>query len=342
MTIRTITATAPIRICDLGGWTDTWFAGHGEVCSLSVNPGVVVQLRLSTRQSERQGVQLEVRNYGESLHYPGDTPRHPLLHAAIACNPIPPAYDAWITVHSDIPPGCSAGTSAAVSVALIGALRAAQGHIESPAKLSHAAHALETVELQQQCGIQDQIAAAYGGCVQIEMDCYPTALVTPIVLDDATSAALNEQLLLYYIGTPHMSTHIHQQVIDRFGSIPDTQRLLEPLRQAARAGADALRRGDLSGYGAALQANTTAQRALHPALVCPHAEELIAIALAHGALGCKVNGAGGDGGSIAILTSPDVHARHACMSAIAAALPQTLHIPIRLAAQGIEIATTHE
>jgi len=36
---RVIRAEAPVRICDLGGWTDTWFAEHGAVCSIAVTPG---------------------------------------------------------------------------------------------------------------------------------------------------------------------------------------------------------------------------------------------------------------------------------------------------------------
>ena len=32
--IRIINAVAPIRICDNGGWTDTWFAGRGKVFNI--------------------------------------------------------------------------------------------------------------------------------------------------------------------------------------------------------------------------------------------------------------------------------------------------------------------
>jgi D-glycero-alpha-D-manno-heptose-7-phosphate kinase len=45
--VRLITATAPTRICDVGGWTDTWFARHGRVLNLAVTPNVEVALRAS-------------------------------------------------------------------------------------------------------------------------------------------------------------------------------------------------------------------------------------------------------------------------------------------------------
>ena len=36
--LRIINAVAPIRICDNGGWTDTWFAGHGKIFNIGVYP----------------------------------------------------------------------------------------------------------------------------------------------------------------------------------------------------------------------------------------------------------------------------------------------------------------
>jgi D-glycero-alpha-D-manno-heptose-7-phosphate kinase len=47
--------------------------------------------------------------------------------------------------------------------------------------------------------------------------------------------------------------------------------------------------------------NTRAQQALHPALVSPHAQAIIDLARRHGALGWKVNGAGGDGGTVTVI-----------------------------------------
>ena len=35
---RVINSVAPIRICDNGGWTDTWFAKFGAGCNIAVYP----------------------------------------------------------------------------------------------------------------------------------------------------------------------------------------------------------------------------------------------------------------------------------------------------------------
>ena len=45
-------AVAPIRICDIGGWTDTWFAGFGAVFNIAVYPYVEVQIQVSSSERE--------------------------------------------------------------------------------------------------------------------------------------------------------------------------------------------------------------------------------------------------------------------------------------------------
>ncbi len=41
-----INSVAPIRICDNGGWTDTWFAGHGKIFNIGVYPYAEVQIKV--------------------------------------------------------------------------------------------------------------------------------------------------------------------------------------------------------------------------------------------------------------------------------------------------------
>ena len=34
--LRIINSVAPIRICDNGGWTDTWFAEYGKIFNIEI------------------------------------------------------------------------------------------------------------------------------------------------------------------------------------------------------------------------------------------------------------------------------------------------------------------
>ena len=63
--LRLINAVAPIRICDNGGWTDTWFAGHGKIFNIGVSPSVEVQIAVYPRAEQRDHVVLYAENYGE-------------------------------------------------------------------------------------------------------------------------------------------------------------------------------------------------------------------------------------------------------------------------------------
>jgi D-glycero-alpha-D-manno-heptose-7-phosphate kinase len=83
--------------------------------------------------------------------------------------------------------------------------------------------------------------------------------------------------------------------------------------------------------------NTCAQADLHPALVGPHHAAIIEIARRHGAVGWKVNGAGGMGGSVTLLSGPDLPAKRAMIREIEQSNPGYRHIPIHLSRFGLRI-----
>ena len=328
MTVSHVRVRTPVRICDVGGWSDTWFAGHGRVCSIAISPGVCVDIR-----AQAAGVVVQL---GHEPAVPASTlsHAHPLLGVALAEIP-PPQHGGWyIHISADIPPGCATGTSAAVSVALLCALARLHQHTLSPAAAARRAHTLETKRLGLQSGIQDQIGAAFGGINDIVMHAYPQYQRNPCTPSASTIAALNHQLQLWYLGRPHSSSQVHEDVIRRFETVPAAQALLDPLRTAAGHAVAAIQTGNLHAYGEALQRNTDAQRALHPALVCADAETLISMVATAGALGWKVNGAGGDGGSVAVLWPDAATAQRQCVP-IQRALPHAQHIPIQVSMSGI-------
>jgi D-glycero-alpha-D-manno-heptose-7-phosphate kinase len=135
---------------------------------------------------------------------------------------------------------------------------------------------------------------------------------------------------------PHRSSEVHEQVITFLQGVPDPDTKLGPLREAAAAAAAALRAADLSAYGAALVANTRAQALLHPALVNDDARRLIDLARSHRALGWKVNGAGGDGGSMTVLGPADDDARAALRAQIDQ-VPRWKRLPFHVAKTGARV-----
>ena len=338
--LRVVLAAAPVRICDNGGWTDTWFARHGQVFSLAVQPPVRVRIDVFPRGSREAPVVIDARNYG--TRYAPDLNAsewgpHPLLEAALREIPPPADADIEVTIASKVPAGASTGTSSAALVALLGALDRLAGGRRTPHEIADGAHAVETVHLRRQCGVQDQLGSAYGGVNFIEIKEYPRAVVSQVPLPDPLRHELQRRLSVIFLGRAHSSSVVHEMVVQNLERRGPDCRELDALRAAAVRARDAVAAGDLAAFGTALRDNTAAQATLHPELVHADSWRVIEIAAAHGAAGWKVNGAGGDGGSIALLGSSDRAARKAMLRAIFEDNPALVRIPVILSRQGLRL-----
>jgi D-glycero-alpha-D-manno-heptose-7-phosphate kinase len=348
-----INSVAPIRICDNGGWTDTWFARYGKIFNIGVYPYAEVQIAVyedgqaleefvpAGAQAEKPDsrIVIHAENYGERYlviperHWD----KHPLLEAAIEYMRAPRNLSFEVTIFSEAPGGASTGTSAAVTVALIGALdQLSPGHM-TPHEVAYAAQKIETELLGQQCGIQDQLCSAYGGINYIDMFDYPYASVSPIQIPNSTWWELERRLSLIFLGRTHRSSQIHEMVIKGLEDAGPDCPQLEDLRGTAPRSRDALYAGDFSALGAAMVENTEAQGRLHPALISPDAARVIEIAKEHGALGWKVNGAGGDGGSVTILCGDVSQVKRAMIREIQQENPLFKNIPIYLSRYGLRV-----
>ena len=339
---RTYITLAPIRICDLGGWSDTWFAKHGTVLNIAVSPYAECRIGVREVPDGEERFFLNIDDYGDRYKVdPHDVTfgRHPLLEACVKSMDIPRGLDVEVTLHSAVPGGSSTGTSAAVTVALLGALDCIRrtSRMLMPSELAAKAHEVETVLLKQQSGIQDQICSAYGGISFIEMDAYPHARVSRVPVAPGVLKALDSRLSLIFLGRPHYSTTVHSEVIEELTEATDGDARLDTLRREAVRGRDALVAGDLKAFGAAMVRNTEAQANLHAALVSDAARKVFEIAKRHGADGWKVNGAGGDGGSVTILSNGDAKAQEAMLREINALGGGIRELGIRLDDTGLRV-----
>jgi len=315
--IQEIGSSAPLRINDIGGWSDTWFARQGAVLNIAVGPPVKVRIRafeLSKQGGSR--VLIQAKDYQESFYFDPDRPdykAHPIIQGAVSSFKIPSEIFLEITIESTHPAASSMGTSAAVCVALLGGLDALVSTGLSPQEIVSLAHRVETDKLGLQSGIQDQIAAVYGGICFIDMFSYPHACVEKLVLDENIRKQLETRLIAIYLGDAHSSSALHEQVIQSLEKAGPGLKQIKKMRSLARKAKEALQAGDLIEYGSLMVENNECQRLLHPDLISEKADEVIKTAKKFGAAGWKVNGAGGKGGSISILSGPEKKARDAML-----------------------------
>lgn len=341
---RIINSAAPIRICDNGGWTDTWFAEYGKIFNIGVYPYAEVQIEVGPFQDQKDRIVIHAENYGERYaRHPEKNgwDRHPLLEAAIECMKIPDDLAFEVTIFSEAPAGAGTGTSAAVTVALIGALdRLTPGHM-TPHEVAYTAHSVEVNWLKQQCGIQDQLCSAYGGINFIEMHKYPHACVSSIQIPNGIWWELERRLTLVFLGKAHSSSDIHKRVIRELENAGPQCSKIEDLRKTAEKSRDALYAGDFPALGRAMIDNTEAQGRLHADLISPAAHRVIEMAKAAGALGWKVNGAGGDGGSVTILNGPRSDTKRQLIKDIEKENALFSNIPIYLSRHGLRTWETN-
>jgi D-glycero-alpha-D-manno-heptose-7-phosphate kinase len=334
----TVNAVAPIRVCDIGGWTDTWYSGHGAVFHVAVYPYVEVQLHVVPRAGAKDRIVITAENYGERFALDPariEYDQHPLLQAALGVMELPDEAAFQINIYSEAPPGAATGTSAAVSVALLGALdRLTAGRL-TPHEIAYLAHSLETEQLGLQSGIQDQLCSAYGGVNFLDMHRFPHATVSQLHLSDPLWWELEQRLAVIYIGTPHSSSTIHQQVIAALGDDASDNPHLVEMRRLAREAKDAVLVGDLIALGDVMSRNTEQQRQLHPSLVCEQADDIISVARDFGTLGHKVNGAGGDGGSLTLLCDGDRAKKRRMLTAMDERGYR--HLPIYMSRRGLRV-----
>ena len=288
---------APTRICDVGGWTDTWFYPKGAVFSFCVDLYSSVRLVENSSRTikifaENLKQSAEILNLNE-IEYNGVLD---LLKAAIKRMNIKNGLD--IFVKADAPPGCGTGTSASVAVALISALATYKRLNMDQNDIAVLAHKLETEELGLESGVQDQYAAAYGGINFMEID-YPEVKLLKIKINKKRILELEKQFILVYFGS-RSSSKMHDAVISNYKNRDKaTLNSFEIMKECAYEMKSSIN-SDIEILGEIIDRNWDAQKSLHHLMINPIIKKAEKIAKSNGAIGFKCNGAGG-GGSATIL-----------------------------------------
>ena len=298
-----IESIAGNRVCDFGGWTDTWFAKSGAVLNFAVD----LYARVTIRTRERPGITLFAQDYQDQIEIDDISnidydSKHALLLAALKIMNIQQGIDVFIS--SDVPAGCGTGSSAAISVAMIKALSILNGQCLVAHEVAKLAHSIETEELKIQSGIQDQIASAYGGANYIEMYEYPNAFVSPVDSSEDVITQLENRWVLVYEGKRHLSGNVHDKVIaeHKVKNSP-CRRALDQLKETAGLAKRALLMADIRQFCEVMKINNEAQKQLHPEINTENFEKIEDIGEQKGVIGAMINGAGG-GGSIILVTEP--------------------------------------
>lgn len=302
-----IVATAPGRCGVLGNPTDM-YGGSVLSCSLSE--------RATCTLSDSDSLVLEADN-GESqvigsltdLEPSPEFPRLDLAKAVLkGMGIVPGTIGFHLTTATEIPMQAGLAGSTALIAAVYGAVSKKLGRNEHPYAIAAAIRKIEYEILGVICGFQDQHMAVFGGLnymdfrdkgSHIPMDAQPYATVEPLIELVPDPNAL--PFVLAHTGVKHHSGAAHKPVRQRWlDNDHEVHELYDNfVPSLARSGKKALIEGDWETLAQLMNQNQDVQYRLGASGEA--VDKLVEVALANGALGAKLAGAG-QGGTVLCLT----------------------------------------
>ncbi len=221
-----------------------------------------------------------------------DEIKHPIVREAMRRVSIDKGIE--IASFADIPAGTGLGSSSSFTVGLLHALYAFKGQSVSREELAAQACELEIDILKEPIGKQDQYAAAFGGLNYIRFNADESVHVAPISLDQVGRAGLEQRLKLYFVGGNRSASEILKEQKKNMLQEDKRNQLdrMVALADELRAG---FHRWDIDQLGDNLRQGWRYKQALASGISNERIHDLMERALALGARGGKILGAGGTG-----------------------------------------------
>lgn len=198
-----------------------------------------------------------------------------------------------MTYEADLPARSGLGTSSSFAVGMLEAFYALKGKYADKRKLADDAIYLERTLCAEAGGIQDQIAASFGGFNRIDFsrDGYN---VRPVIMNHERKEELNNHLMLFFTGFSRFSSDIQKgteksmkdktsQLIEMYHLVDEAEKILTDKDIS------------LNEFGKLLDYTWKLKRGISGGISTDSIDEQYAKAMNAGALGGKLLGAGGGG-----------------------------------------------
>jgi len=294
-----IISRTPLRVSFAGGGTDIqdyYKTGYGAVVSASIKRYMYVTV--NKRFDDDIRVSYSKTEIVDSV----DRLEHGIVREGLKKVGIRNGVE--VTTIADIPSkGTGLGSSSALAVGLLNALYAFKGERASPKKLAEEACEIEIERLREPIGKQDQYIAAYGGIQHIRFNEDETVLLDPVICPAKAKRDLESHLLLFYTGRTRQSKDVLSK--QKTNSLKNKE-VLDRMRDQADQLFRELTALQLGKLGVVLRDGWRLKKSLAQGISDDHIDKLYDKALAAGAVGGKITGAGG-GGFLLLFVPPDSH-----------------------------------
>jgi D-glycero-alpha-D-manno-heptose-7-phosphate kinase len=221
--------------------------------------------------------------------------KHPILREAFALVGMDGGA-LELTSMADIPAGTGLGSSGSFTTALLKALHAHKKNLVHPAELAAQACEVELDRLKEPIGKQDQYIAAYGGVTCFKFLENGKVEAWPLKLSRETRDELEDNLLLFFTGYSRSASVILKEQDQKSKS--DDKSMIENLHFVKDLGLQsqrALESGSLAEFARFMDVHWQRKKQRSGGMSNPKINEWYDLAMANGALGGKLIGAGGGG-----------------------------------------------
>ncbi len=237
-------------------------------------------------------------------------------------------HEIRLTYEADLPARSGLGTSSSFAVGMLNAFYALKGKYADKKKLADEAIYLERVLCGESGGLQDQIAAAFGGLNRINFSAEGYE-VLPIIISPERKSRLNRNLMMFFTGFTRFSSDIQKKNVS--GEAERTKRLKKMLTLVDEAETVLTdKSADLDDFGRLLDETWKLKRGTGTAVSTDSIDELYAKGIKAGALGGKLLGAGGGGFLL-------FYVREENREAVRTAMKDLLHIPFEFENGGTRV-----
>ena len=219
---------------------------------------------------------------------------HPIVREAFLRHPVGAGIE-MVSV-ADIPAGTGLGSSGAFTVGLLRALYAFRREHVSASTLAAEACEIEIECLGRPVGKQDQYIAAFGGLSCMEFECNGRVDVSPLSVSNETLRELEGQLLMFFTGYSRAAAVVLKE--QKIRSEGNDAEMVDNLHQIKELGFEvrkALENGDPAGFGQIMDRHWRYKKQRSTAMSNPSIDRCYEVAMANGAVGGKLVGAGGGG-----------------------------------------------
>jgi len=302
-----IITRSPLRISLGGGGTDlpSYYRKHG---GFLLAAAIDKYIYITVHRRFVDGFLLKYSQLEEVASV--DEIRHPIIREALKLAGVQ-ERNLEIASMADIPARTGLGSSGSFTTALLKALHAVRKNLVHPSELAEQACSIEIEKLREPIGKQDQYIAAYGGITCFEFLPDGRVQASPLNVSEQTLLELEDNLLLFFTGYARSASKILQEQHDK--STQADEAMLENLhfvKELGRQSQRALEANNLREFARLMDVHWQRKKERSSIMSNEFINNSYNVAMANGAAGGKLIGAGG-GGFLMFYAEDKAHLRNA-------------------------------